>query len=314
MQPQLSIIIPNWNGETIISRCLAGTLEAARTCNLSAEIIVVDDASKDAGAQIIQREFPSVRLIQNPENLGFGGTVNRGAEASSGKYLIILNNDLVPKPGMFSELAGPLESDPQVFGVSARTLDWKDGNPNHLDMAGRWQATGLRLTYRDSKKTGSTMFLQGGSCAMRRDDFLRFGGFSHLYSPGYWEDYDISFLALKAGMRNLYNPAALALHLGRGSMTRAYSSDRLAAIQSRNRHLFHLAALSDPAFLRQYILSLPRQVAFDSQPRLQSRWAAIQEAAGCAEALTALRKQRQPLWVRSDSDIFREFQNHGVPA
>ncbi|MDD2414120.1 MAG: glycosyltransferase, partial [Eubacteriaceae bacterium] len=75
---QVSIIIPNFNGEAYIANCLQSLY---RQKEQDFEIIVVDDASKDKSLAII-RHYPDVRLLINSKNLGFAASVNRGIRAS----------------------------------------------------------------------------------------------------------------------------------------------------------------------------------------------------------------------------------------
>ncbi len=87
----LSIIIVNWNACDLLRHCLS-SIEANR-CDLSMEVIVVDNASSDASIQMVEHEFPQVKLIASQENLGYTGGNNLGAKHVRGRYLLILNPD-----------------------------------------------------------------------------------------------------------------------------------------------------------------------------------------------------------------------------
>jgi GT2 family glycosyltransferase len=311
--PIVSIIIPNWNGRAFLARCLAGTLQSAQESGLEYECIVVDDASTDGSADIVTRDFTAVQLIRQQVNAGFGPTMNRGAREARGSILICLNNDLVPKPALIRELVQPLVHNEHLFGVTGKTIDWQDGRPNHVNMAAHWTNGELKLQHSNSSAAGPTMFLQGGCCSFRRKQFLEFGGFNDLYAPGYWEDYDISYVALKAGLKNLYNPLALAYHFGGGSMSRALGQDRLSSIRLRNAHLFTLLNITDQSMLRSYLNRLPSSVAFSNRPRLIARWNALLACSSKLPEVVAVRLQRNNWQQRSDADIFAEFANHGNP-
>ena len=91
---QLSIITINYNG-------LKDTCELIDTLPLkdkSIEVIVVDNASAQDEATIIEKRYPQVKIIRSKENLGFAGGNNLGIKAAQGKYLLILNNDTLLKP------------------------------------------------------------------------------------------------------------------------------------------------------------------------------------------------------------------------
>src|SRR5690606_35600658 len=136
-------------------------------------------------------QFPSVRLVKQATNHGFGHTVNHGAQLATGEILILVNNDLVPRTGFVEHLCKHFDDQPDLFGVSGKTVDWEAGSPNHVNMTASWQDARLQLKYSDDASPTPTMFMQGGSCALRREVFLQFGGLNPLYAPAYWEDYDI---------------------------------------------------------------------------------------------------------------------------
>ena len=87
--PTVSVIIPCYNGEALIRRCLDGLISQTYP---TFEIVVVDDASTD-GTLGVLKEFPSVRLVQNVENRGPAFSRNRGIEASGGEILVFLDAD-----------------------------------------------------------------------------------------------------------------------------------------------------------------------------------------------------------------------------
>ncbi|GIX44562.1 MAG: hypothetical protein KatS3mg130_0970 [Candidatus Sumerlaea sp.] len=310
MAPCFSVIIPNWNGGSFLGRSVAATVLSARLTKLDHEIIVMDDASSDGSADEIEQRWPEVSVERNVVNMGFGATVNRGAQIARGEFIVLLNNDLIPREGMLSELIEPLLNHPDLFGVSGKTVEWYTSAPNHVNMAGRLVQGRFVLCYEDSKAAGPTMFLQGGSCAMRRAEFLRLGGFHHLFAPGYWEDYDISYLALKAGWRLWYNPRALGSHLGQGSMVRAYGHRRLSHVRKRNYFLFQWLNFTD----RAYIESTCRRLPKDLSMACRQSWIDFRAFCAATHRLTDIEKERArraPLIQRSDSEIFQEFAHHG---
>src|SRR4051795_5174968 len=86
------INIVSWNANHYLRRCLQ-TLKAGTHFSTS-ETIIVDNASSDGSPEMVKREFPWVKLIQTGSNLGFAKGNNIGIEASSGKYLCLINSDI----------------------------------------------------------------------------------------------------------------------------------------------------------------------------------------------------------------------------
>lgn len=119
---QVSVIIPHFNGEMILRECLQ-SLVATRYEHL--EIIVVDNGSSDQSVLIVKNEFPRVHIIENPMNEGFAGGCNRGIEAASGEYILILNNDTVHDPEWISYLVDFLNSHPEVASVMPKIISYQ---------------------------------------------------------------------------------------------------------------------------------------------------------------------------------------------
>lgn len=294
-----------------LHRCLSATLLSAQATGKPFEIIVVDDASTDGSADSIEGKWPSTRLLRNAGNAGFGASVNRGVEAALAPIVILFNNDLAPREQMVRELLTPIFDDASVFAVSGKTIDWYTGEPNHVNMLAKFVDGRMCLAYEDSREVSETLFFQGGSCAIRRDVFLELGGFAPIFHPGYWEDYDLSYLAWKTGWKVLYNPRAVGLHVGQGSMKRAYGEQRIAEIKRRNALLFQWLNFTDPPFVRGSCRHLPAELSVSLRKGDQTAWYGTWEAIKKLRQVLALREQRKKWWKRSDSEIFAQFENRG---
>ncbi len=262
--PSATVLIPNWNGEAFIIRGVSAALLAAREHRRHTgeriEVIVADDASTDRSLDLLRRDCPGVRLIARTVNGGFAATANEGAAQARGAALILLNSDMVVRPDTFTHLLAPLR-DPRVFAATARTVDWASGEPNHLNMTARLVRGQITLEHSDPAAACDTLFLQGGAAAVRRDIFLAAGGFSALYRPGYWEDYDLSLRAVKAGWRIVYEPRALAHHLGKASLTARHGDGALRRLVERNRLIFTWSLLTDTGARWRHWGGLPGWIA-----------------------------------------------------
>jgi GT2 family glycosyltransferase len=91
--PKLSVIIVSWNASELLRACLL-TLPR-RTQEFPFEVIVIDNASNDGSPEMVAAEFPEVRLLRNPENVGFARANEQAAALASGEYLLLLNPDTV---------------------------------------------------------------------------------------------------------------------------------------------------------------------------------------------------------------------------
>jgi len=89
--PVVSVIIVSYNTCDILRHCLASVYEQAR--DAAFEVVVIDNASSDGSAEMIQRQFQQVRLIANNVNRGFAAANNQGMAIARGRYVLLLNSD-----------------------------------------------------------------------------------------------------------------------------------------------------------------------------------------------------------------------------
>ena len=96
---KLSVIIVNYNVKYFIEVCLHSILRAAE--GIDAEVIVVDNNSKDDSCEMIKKKYPQVKLIENKENLGFSKANNQGVSIAAGEYILFINPDTVMPEDFF---------------------------------------------------------------------------------------------------------------------------------------------------------------------------------------------------------------------
>src|SRR5206468_9958392 len=108
--PQLSVVVLNWNVAGLLAACLRSLPAACGDWWPRSEVIVVDNASTDDSLALLREEFPDVRVIALPENVGFSAGNNVGIRASKGCYILLLNPDTVCQPGSISHLCDYMEA------------------------------------------------------------------------------------------------------------------------------------------------------------------------------------------------------------
>jgi GT2 family glycosyltransferase len=108
----LSILIVSFNTRDLLERTIRAAL--ADSASLSAEIIVVDNASTDGSIAMVREKFPSVRQSVNPANRFYSAANNQAAALSRGRYLLILNSDVEIQPGTLPAMVEYLASHPDV--------------------------------------------------------------------------------------------------------------------------------------------------------------------------------------------------------
>lgn len=123
--PLCSVLIANYNGIGLIEACIESVL--AQDWQQSFEIIIHDDASSDGSVEFIRSRYPTAKLIESPDNVGFCIANNRMAAVAQGEYLLLLNNDAELFPDALRNLiaaAGKLNR-PAILGLPQ--YDAKDG-------------------------------------------------------------------------------------------------------------------------------------------------------------------------------------------
>lgn len=121
----LSIVVVTWNAKRIVCECLESLRGHAKDSNT--ETIVVDNASSDGTPKLIRENFAHVRLCQNNKNIGFAGGNNIGIKLSTGKYIGLVNSDVVVPPGCMEKMIQYMEQHPDVGMLGPKML-LKDGS------------------------------------------------------------------------------------------------------------------------------------------------------------------------------------------
>jgi N-acetylglucosaminyl-diphospho-decaprenol L-rhamnosyltransferase len=118
---EISIVIVSYNGRDYLGRCLRSLLEHTR--GLEYEVVVVDNASQDGSADMVDAEFPSVLLLRRPSNAGLSTALNEGIRLGGGEMTVLLNPDVELRDNPFPAMARYLRDHPQVGILGPRILD-----------------------------------------------------------------------------------------------------------------------------------------------------------------------------------------------
>lgn len=204
-------MIPTLNARELLSEAL----ESLALQTVQAEVVVVDNGSTDGTDELVAEQFPSVRLVRNEENLGFGRAVNRAALGLEGDVVVLLNNDVVCEPAFLERLLAPFE-DPDIGMVAGVLL--QHGAPHLVDTAGIELDTTLRSwdalwnrPVEEVEHARDPVGPCGGAAAYRQSAFDEAGGFDDAFFA-YWEDVDLALRLRLAGHRCVRAAGARALH------------------------------------------------------------------------------------------------------
>ena len=232
----------------------------------SIEVIVVDNASNEDEATIIEQRYPQITVIRSKENLGFAGGNNLGIQASHGKYLFFINNDtllttasiLPPKQGdregltsYFQPLIDRLESSPKI-GLVCPKIRFAWGN-NPIQYAGYTPLS--KITFRNSaigygeEDQGQydiphpTPYAHGAAMMVKYEVIDKVGVMPECYFL-YYEELDWSMMIRRAGYDIWYEPAFTIYH--KESQATGQSSPLKSYYMTRNRLLFAKRNINSP--------------------------------------------------------------------
>ncbi len=203
----ISVIVVSYNTAGLLGPCLE-SIEAAP--GALPEVVVVDNASADGSADLVRRAHPSVRLLANPVNRGFGAANNQALPLCSGRYIVLLNPDAVLRPGALRELVAYMDAHPAV-GLAGPKLVNPDGTPQD---SVSYRYPGQKHARGELSGLGGTIACVMGACQIVRAELMRrLGGFDEDFFL-YGEDQDLCLRIRRDGYDIGYVRSAVVVHLG----------------------------------------------------------------------------------------------------
>ncbi|MCL4552962.1 MAG: glycosyltransferase family 2 protein [Candidatus Marsarchaeota archaeon] len=221
----VSVVIPNYNGQSVLKGCLDSLMQQTWPAD---EIIVVDNASSDNSVEKVQREFPQVRLIKNQQNEGFTRACNQGILASKCRYVLLLNSDTMVPQDALANLVDFMDQHPDAGAMGPR-LVLPDGRPQPYAFGadpsiGYLLSRGLNqlLFHRHlhAWTVGSVLKTDwvSGACLMLRREALDEAGLLDEKIFMYFEDNDLCLRLRNKGWTVYYNPKVSITHIGGQSL------------------------------------------------------------------------------------------------
>ena len=225
----LSIVVVNYNTSGLLRDCLRSVY--ASEGRLAYEVIVVDNCSPDDSVQMVQQEFPRVRLIASRINGGYAYANNLGLQQARGDFLLLLNPDTVLPPAALRDMLQFMMEHPQA-GVAGPKLVLADGS---LDLACRrsfptldvafFRLVGLskrypqsprfnryNMCYLDPDQLTEVDSVVGAFMLIRRQALEQAGLLDERFFA-YGEDIDLCYrIKVDLGWKVYYNPAVVVTH------------------------------------------------------------------------------------------------------
>lgn len=229
----LTIIIPNYNTLGLLRQCLASIFE--HTSGITFEVICVDDNSPDGSAEMVESEFPTVRLVRNTVTQMYAKNNNLGMRMSRARYACLLNSDTKITSNAFEALVRFMDSHPDAAactpkllnpdgsiqssvrrfpGISTlvlQGLNWHKAFPNGK-VSKEYYASNIDHSHEQViQAVGSTALV------IRRDTWENAGMLDERF-PLFQVDLAYCYMLLKQGYTLYYTPCAEVIHYGSQSV------------------------------------------------------------------------------------------------
>ena len=225
----MTVVIPTLSADSRLAECVASLNQQTRR---DFEVVIVDNS----GQGLVRRTglASGAGVIENKENVGFGGAVNQGLRASRCAYLATLNDDAVAHPHWLEALLCAMERRPDA-GMAASQV--RLFGEHRLDSAGMLvcgdgssKQRGQGRAPEDFPVPEESLFPSGSAAIYRRAMLDDIGGFDERFFL-YCEDTDLGLRARWAGWKCLYVPEAVVEHhyshsAGPASALKAYLVER----------------------------------------------------------------------------------------
>jgi len=221
----ISLIIINYNNKSYLKRCINSILNQSYK-NL--EIIFIDNESKDNSFDYMKEEYSNedILLIRNNSNNGYTGAANQGIKISHGKYVMILNPDIIMEPDFIEKMYNCIDKDYSIGAVSGKLLKYDFENNkklNYIDSTGIIMFKSTRCVDRGQNEEDvgqynkvEQIFAVCGAAPLYRRVALEMIKIDDEYFDEdffcYKEDIDLSWRLNIAGYKNMYNYEAIAYH------------------------------------------------------------------------------------------------------
>ena len=243
----LSVVIVAWNAKHYLDLCLDSLAKAPP--RRSMEVLVVDNASADDTVEMVESKYPWVKLIKSKDNLGFSKGNNLAIRQCRGRFIALVNPDVIVFPGCLDALADFLDQNPKVGDVGPRVFNpdmtqqstcrrfptlWNNFcSATHLEsiFKGRRFFAGEHMFYFSHDRTLAVDVIVGCFSMIRRETFDEVGLLDEdLFMYG--DDVDWCRRARNAGWQVMFYPGAQAIH-DRGKTTAPFPA-HFAVAQQRS--------------------------------------------------------------------------------
>lgn len=247
----VSIVIVNWNAGRLIADCVESVIKYGE--DQVAQIIVIDNASSDNSISLLP-SHPSLTIIQNKTNRGFGAACNQGYEASKATYVLLLNPDACLLPGSLQKCVDFMEANKKFAVLGVKHIDESStvqpSCSRYPSFAGfitlslglhqiapKFFKSPIIMSEYDYEKPGEVDQVMGAFMFIRRSVIGKLTTFMDERFFVYYDDLDFSKRVSLSGEVSFYNPDITIYHKGNGTTDSVKDLRLFYSLQSRLRYI-----------------------------------------------------------------------------
>lgn len=259
---RIAVVILNWNGR----RFLEKFLPSVTTLSEGADVWVADNGSTDDSIELINKQFPTVKVLQFDQNYGFTGGYNKALEQIESEYFVLLNSDIEVTEGWLKPLADFMDANPDVAACAPKLLsydqrtdfEYAGASGGFIDRYGYPFCRGriLGTIERDNGQYNDIrdVFWASGACLFIRSKlYAEAGGldddfFAHM------EEIDICWRLKNMGYRIAIVPQSVVYHVGGGTLPN--NNPKKLFLNYRNNLFLLYKNLPDKGFHRTMFIRM----------------------------------------------------------
>jgi GT2 family glycosyltransferase len=219
---KIAVVILNWNGAKLLEQFLPSVIKFSE----EATIYVADNASTDASIEVIQNQFPSVKIIKNTGNFGYAKGYNEALQEVEEEYYALVNSDIEVTKNWLTPVINLFESQPETAIIQPKLLDSK--KKTHFEYAGAAGGFIDKFGYpfcrgrifdtveedQNQYDDEIEIFWATGACFfIRKDVFRILNGFDADFFA-HQEEIDLCWRAFNLGYQTKYTPKSVVYHVG----------------------------------------------------------------------------------------------------
>jgi len=250
MRFRLDVVIVNYHSLRPLRECLPSLMHFLDGCG---DVVIVDNSPDDGTALETHAQWPSLTVVQNPENIGFARAVNCGVRRGSAEFILLVNPDIRVTEGTVDDLLAPF-LDRLVAAVGVKTLN-PDGSiqrsckrkptpfdllNNNLALTPRFPSLAARQGAGDVRREPEcdevVDVVSGAFVCLRRSSWDKVGPFDERYFV-YYEETDWMVRAKEMGLGTVYNPRVVVTHAAGKSTDESRDALTLLLWESQQKYV-----------------------------------------------------------------------------